>query len=455
MGTATIESRPRARLGRAAAVVALAFSVALFALSPPAEAAGLNLSVQMGQRFIGSASPARAMPLPLATKIGPIRSLAVAGINATSFSAIKDPLLGITIFSSSEVKQLVLDTVNGLSDNATLGFKIDSLTHPDTAEFTIGGNCVGADGANTPFCVANIVFKPTTPGVKSDPISAQITITVGMSDVENSLHDALSNQGIKGTIVNLIYPLIRSYVQDTLTSGIEGAMLAPVATLHGVGVAGPFTDPAVFIKRQYADFAAGTPTAAQISSWVKNFEGGGAPSTFVDTMRRGDPWHGRVAPVTRLYSAYFLRPPDTSGLNFWVSRSRNGMRLYAISSNFAASSEFKRRYGSLSDTDFVKLIYQNVLARKPDASGLAYWTRQLTKGQSRGRLMVGFSESSEYTRKQGPTTATVEIWFGMLHRGPTPAELTGYSARLASGTPSTTIIGEIMASTEYRTVVLG
>lgn len=69
--------------------------------------------------------------------------------------------------------------------------------------------------------------------------------------------------------------------------------------------------------------------------------------------------------------------------------------------------------------------------------------------------MVGFSESSEYIRKQGAAVATVEIWFGMLHRAPSPAEVTGYSARLTGGTPATTIIGEMLVSTEYRTVVLG
>ena len=32
----------------------------------------------------------------------------------------------------------------------------------------------------------------------------------------------------------------------------------------------------------------------------------------------------RVAPVARLYLAYFLRPPDYAGLRFWTARSRAG-----------------------------------------------------------------------------------------------------------------------------------
>jgi hypothetical protein len=435
--------------------VALAFALAVIAVGTPAEGAGLNLPVQMGQRFLGSASPAKSLALPLATKVGPIRGLAVSGINATTFSPIKDPVFGTTIFSSSQVKEIVLETINGLDDNTTLAFKVNSLDHPNKTEFTIGGNCVGADGATTPVCVATITFKPTTPGPKSDPISAQITITQGMPEVENALRFALGQQGLTGLVINIIYPLIRSYIEGALTDGIESALLAPVATATGVGVAGPFTDPSVFVKRQYADFAGGTPTSAQVTTWVKNFEGGGAPAGLIDALRKGSAWDGRVGPVSRLYSAYFLRAPDTGGLKYWVARSRAGTRLYAISSTFAASSEFQRRYGSLSNADFVKLIYQNVLGRTPDSGGLSYWTRQLDAGRTRGRVMVGFSESSEYIRKQAANVTVIEIWLGMLHRAPTAAELTGYASRISGGTPATTIINEVMAGTEYKTVVLG
>ncbi|WP_421120414.1 DUF4214 domain-containing protein [Aquihabitans daechungensis] len=252
-----------------------------------------------------------------------------------------------------------------------------------------------------------------------------------------------------------MYPLVRAYAQDQLNTSIEDAVLEPVATATGTGVAGPFTDPAVFIKRQFADFAAGTPTAAQVTTWIGNFEGGTSPATLIETLRKGAAWDGRVGPVTRLYSAYFLRSPDDDGLEFWVNRSRNGTRLYAISSTFAASSEFVRRYGALTNAEFAALVYQNVLGRAPDPTGLAYWTKQLDKGQTRGRMMVGFSESSEYIRKQAAAVTVVEIWWGMLKRAPTPGEVTAFSARLQDGTPATTIILELLASTEYRSVVLG
>lgn len=66
---------------------------------------------------------------------------------------------------------------------------------------------------------------------------------------------------------------------------------------------------------------------------------------------------------------------------------------------FAHSSEFQRLYPNFDDAEFVALVYRNVLGRKPDSTGFAYWTRQLQEGQPRGAVMLGFSESSEFKNK--------------------------------------------------------
>lgn len=424
------------------------------AVPSPASAAGLNLPLQMGQRFLNSPSPPKAVPLPLSIAMGPVRPIAIAGVRGTTFPAIKDPVFGITVFSSSDVKQLVIETLEGVPDETVIAFKVNSFKNPNPNEFAIGGNCVGADGATTPACIATVTFTPKTVGPKVNPISVEISITKGQAEIELALRQALNNQGVVGTLVNLIYPLVRSDVLKFLDTGVQDSLFNPVATAAGVGVAGPFTDPSVFVRRQHADFAGGTPSAAQVSTWVKRFEGGQSPVTLIDALRRADAWQGRIGPVARLYSAYFLRAPDTSGLEYWSQRSRNGTRLFAISSNFAASSEFQRRYGSLSNADFVRLVYRNVLGRSPDAGGLSYWTNQL-RTTTRGRVMVGFSESSEYQRKQAGEVATTSVLFGMLKRAPTAEELTLTAARIEGGTPVTQVITEVLASEGYRRVVLG
>ena len=61
------------------------------------------------------------------------------------------------------------------------------------------------------------------------------------------------------------------------------------------------------------------------------------------------------------------------------------------------SDEFKLRYGeNVSDDQYVKTLYINVLNRELDQGGYDYWVEQLDSGQeNRGELLLGFAESLE------------------------------------------------------------
>ncbi len=104
------------------------------------------------------------------------------------------------------------------------------------------------------------------------------------------------------------------------------------------------------------------------------------------------------ASVYRLYCAYFLRYPDMDGFNFWFATFSNGtMTLDEISNFFAGGDEFGATYGSLTNDQFVELIYTNVLSRSPEPVGYAFWVDQLnTGGFTRGEVMLFFSQSDEF-----------------------------------------------------------
>ncbi len=101
----------------------------------------------------------------------------------------------------------------------------------------------------------------------------------------------------------------------------------------------------------------------------------------------------KTGPIGRLYRAYLDREGDRAGLEYWLGTSTP---LLAISESFAASKEFVQRYGALSDSQFVDQIYRNVMKREPDSSGRAFWTNQLSRGASRGTIMLSFSNSTEF-----------------------------------------------------------
>lgn len=108
-----------------------------------------------------------------------------------------------------------------------------------------------------------------------------------------------------------------------------------------------------------------------------------------------------VDSIKRLYRAYYLRTPDSGGLAYWRGQAAVGMTIWRISDHFAAAQEFQDRYGSLSDRQFIGLVYRNVMGRSPDAGGERYWLDRLRAGTTRGELMTFFSDSPEYRLRSG------------------------------------------------------
>ncbi len=77
----------------------------------------------------------------------------------------------------------------------------------------------------------------------------------------------------------------------------------------------------------------------------------------------------------RLYNAAFKRFPDAEGLEYWISKNSSGENSKrVIAESFLISEEFKSLYGeSVTNQQFVETLYNNILGRLPDQSGLDYW----------------------------------------------------------------------------------
>jgi hypothetical protein len=110
-------------------------------------------------------------------------------------------------------------------------------------------------------------------------------------------------------------------------------------------------------------------------------------------------WVGNpaAAEVARLYDTVLNRLPDLSGLTNWTHSLASGASLQNVANGFVGSQEFQNVYGPLNNTQFVTQLYANVLHRPPDTAGLNNWVGYLNSGQeTRAQVVVGFSESPEH-----------------------------------------------------------
>lgn len=214
----------------------------------------------------------------------------------------------------------------------------------------------------------------------------------------------------------------------------------------------PWSSWDTFVTGTFLDVTAKQPTPAEQSTWVAALAGGTvSKGAFVEALRRGPDNTAAVDPVARLYRAFLGRAPDAGGLRFWIARKRAGTwSVTKMADAFAGSSEFKAKYGTLTNRQFVVRIYDDVLQRAPDPGGVDYWTARLdTKQKTRGGVMVGFSESNEYRTKQRANTDIAIAHTFLLQRAATPSEAAAWSTAMAAGTSHIDLLCELLESAAY------
>jgi hypothetical protein len=207
-----------------------------------------------------------------------------------------------------------------------------------------------------------------------------------------------------------------------------------------------------FVMQQYLDFLGRDGDADGIAYWANLIANGTIyRADVVDFFVSSAEFQAVIAPVSRLYLAYFKRLPDTDGLNHWIELKLNGMALNDMSQHFSDSTEFQSSYGNLSNEDFVKLVYQNVLGREADAGGLNYWTGLLDGGTlNRGSVMTEFSESAENTNLTNNNIRVISFYYGMLGRAP---DLDGYNywvQQFENGVAANALLNAFYLGTEYQ-----
>ncbi|MCU1370511.1 MAG: hypothetical protein JWO77_1705, partial [Ilumatobacteraceae bacterium] len=247
-------------------------------------------------------------------------------------------------------------------------------------------------------------------------------------------------------------------------AGAPGASGAPEGPDTAAVPPPPFASWNEFLDQQYLDLLGAQPSISARAAAKEALQAGTTtPGGLVASVRSSAENQANVDPVVRLYRAFFLRVPDRAGLVHWITARRGGYTLGRIAEAFARSGEFTGRYGPLSDRDFVLLIYANVLQREPDRSGVDYWTAQLAQHRrTRGTVVVGFSESTEYRAKQASEVTAAVLPILLLGRAPSPAEFTAAVGRLDAGGPVGDEAGAALRSSEYvrrvsrpRVVVFG
>jgi len=192
---------------------------------------------------------------------------------------------------------------------------------------------------------------------------------------------------------NVVFGGADTIVGNSIANVLEG--YAGNDTIDG----GAGTDTAVFsgLHTQYVITPSGTSAASATVNGPDGFDS----LTSVERLHFADgdvalDISGNAGQAYRLYQAAFNRVPDLGGLGYQTNALDIGLTLTQVAQNFINSPEFQTTYGSVDDTQFLTLLYRNVLHREPDQGGLEFHLNEMhVQGQSRAEELVHFSESPE------------------------------------------------------------
>ncbi len=365
------------------------------------------------------------------------------GAGATALVSIVENVTAVTTITATDVDA-----------GTVLGYAI--VGGADASKFTINATTgvlgfVSAPNFEAPADVgANNIYDVqvrVSDGALSDTQAIAVTVTDG-SDIfmGTSGNDVLMGGIGRDTLVSLqgadvldggdglllsanqasVYRLYQAALErepdipglTTHTNSlVSGGSIATVASsfvnsLEFQAKYGAITD-TQFVTLLYANVLSRTPDTAGLNFWVDKLTHGESKAFVLsgfsesvefkaDTLYDTEVYSQNVlsrdysGQVYRLYESTLNRAPDVGGFKNHVSALNNGMSLATDASGFLNSPEFQSQYGSLTNQQFVNLLYNNVLHRAPDATGLATWLNALNGGATKVSVVLGFSESAEF-----------------------------------------------------------
>lgn len=180
-----------------------------------------------------------------------------------------------------------------------------------------------------------------------------------------------------------------------------------------------------FVKGLYQTFLARQPDTSGLDYYSQRLDSGFFTRAQVAyTFLTLPEYNTSAEAVSRLYLAAFKRIPDISGLQFWQSVLMNGGTIAQVAQIFTQTAEFASLYGTtLSSSQFLDILYSNVLSRAADSDGKNYWLQQLAGGMSKGDILNSFAQSAE---NQAITVFKVKatlLYAVLADRVPTSTEL--------------------------------
>ncbi len=102
--------------------------------------------------------------------------------------------------------------------------------------------------------------------------------------------------------------------------------------------------------------------------------------------------------TARLYRTLLGRQADRAGLAYWVGLRRDGLTGEEVAYWMTQGREYDHLYRGLDDSAFLDAVYHNLLGRRADAGGHAYWM-ELIGTDGRAAVVSWMTQTPEFAER--------------------------------------------------------
>jgi hypothetical protein len=224
---------------------------------------------------------------------------------------------------------------------------------------------------------------------------------------------------------------------DRDNDGIPNSLEAAVGKNPDVKDNSVLENNTLFINQMYRDFLYRERATADGTYWVDQLNSGITRGEVVARFFEAQEFYLNKALLIKLYQQCFGRLPDYEGIRYWLDEVASGRQTREqVANAFVNSDEFRRKYGTPTNDQFVAVMYQNALNRQPTTAETQAWVAQLAGGTSRGAVAISIANLAEYDLRITVQVQIVEMYLVMLLRMPTTAENTYWLQQWANVNPA-------------------
>jgi uncharacterized delta-60 repeat protein len=199
---------------------------------------------------------------------------------------------------------------------------------------------------------------------------------------------------------------------------------------------------AAFVTQVYLDLLQRSPDPGGLAHWTGLLEGGQASrQQVVQAIANSPEYHQNE--IEFAYGLYLHRTAAPGGLSGWSAFLASGGTYDQMRALILGSAEYLADAGGTNDA-FLTAVYRDLLGRGVDPVGSQGWGQVLGNGVDRGAVAAAILRTHE-----GTGVEIAGLYQGLLHRAPDPTGLASDIAALHQGVPSDLLLAAIAGSDEY------